>query len=100
MADSRKILPQFIVDGGLTDRHCALLASCYRSCLELADRAGLRSIAFCCISTGEFRFPHDRAAAIAITTVREYREQTQSGIQVIWNVFKDEDCRIYRELLG
>ena len=89
-----------VVDGGLTGRHCALLASCYRSCLELADRAGLRSIAFCCISTGEFRFPHDRAAAIAITTVREYREQTQSGIQVIWNVFKDEDCRIYRELLG
>ena len=89
-----------VVDGGLTGRHCALLASCYRSCLELADRAGLRSIAFCCISTGEFRFPHDRAAAIAIATVREYREQTQSGIQVIWNVFKDEDCRIYRELLG
>ena len=88
-----------IVDGHLTQRHCDLLASCYTSCLKLAEENGCGSIAFCCISTGVFGFPKKEAARIAVKTVREYKKQTGSGIQVIFNVFKDEDLAIYREIL-
>ena len=89
-----------IVTGKLTDRDCELLRSCYRSCLALADEYKLNSVAFCCISTGEFRFPNDKAAKIAIETVNEYRKLTNSKIKVIFNVFKKSDYEIYRELLG
>ena len=89
-----------IVNGHLTAKHEELLASCYKSCLALADKNGLGSIAFCCISTGVFGFPRDRAAEIAIRTVREYKANIHSKIEVIFNVFKDEDYTIYRELLG
>ncbi|MCD7744976.1 MAG: protein-ADP-ribose hydrolase [Lachnospiraceae bacterium] len=88
-----------IVTGRLTVRDKDLLASCYRSCLELADQNGIRSIAFCCISTGEFHFPNERAAQVAVNTVKEYKEQTHSEIEVIFNVFKDYDLQIYRNLL-
>ena len=73
-----------------------LLASCYRSCLELAEQNGVKSIAFCCISTGEFHFPNDLAAEIAVDTVKKYR----GNMEVIFNVFKDVDYEIYRNLLG
>lgn len=86
-----------IVSGPLTRRDEALLASCYRSCLELAERHGIKSIAFCCISTGEFHFPNHRAAQIAVQTVRKYKNN--SDIQVIFNVFKDIDYKIYKNLL-
>lgn len=89
-----------IVYGRLTDKDCELLRSCYRSCLKVADGNGLKSIAFCCISTGEFHFPNDRAAEIAIETVKKYIAKTHSEIKVIFNVFKDTDYKIYRELLG
>ena len=89
-----------IVNGQLTARHEELLASSYRSCLTLADENGLGSIAFCCISTGVFGFPQRRAAEIAVQTVREYKANTHSKIEVIFNVFKDEDHDVYRELLG
>jgi len=89
-----------IVCGGLTQKHEKELASCYRSCLELANERGLNSIAFCCISTGEFHFPNERAAEIAIQTVTEYKRQTQSKIKVIFNVFKEVDYEIYARLLG
>ena len=89
-----------IVNGRLTAKHEELLASCYRSCLALAEENGLRSVAFCCISTGVFGFPQRRAAEIAVQTVREYRATFHSKIEVIFNVFKDEDYTIYRELLG
>ena len=89
-----------IVYGELTERHENELASCYRSCLTLADKNGLQSIAFCCISTGEFHFPNERAAEIAIQTVKEYKKQTGSAIKVIFNVFKDYDYEIYARLLG
>lgn len=85
-----------IVYGGLTPKHETLLASCYRSCLELAERNSVKSVAFCCISTGEFRFPNKRAAEIAVETVRKYRGSTE----VIFNVFKSVDYDIYRDLLG
>lgn len=75
-----------------------LLSSCYRSCLSVADENNLGSIAFCCISTGEFHFPNFEAARIAIETVRDYLRKTGSSINVVCNVFKDEDKRIYEGL--
>lgn len=89
-----------IVRGKLSQQHCELLASCYRSCLKLADENSVSGIAFCCISTGVFMFPNDRAAEIAVRTVKEYKEKTGSRIEVVFNVFKEQDERIYRELLG
>ena len=89
-----------IVQGHLTEEHEELLASCYRSCLELADENDVKSMAFCCISTGVFMFPNERAAEIAVQTVRDYHREKNSGIEVIFNVWKDVDYEIYRELLG
>lgn len=89
-----------IVMGELTSEHCRQLASCYLSCLELAEQSGCSSIAFCCISTGVFCFPNRKAAEIAVQTVKDYREKTGSSIQVVFNVFKDEDYEIYGEILG
>lgn len=88
-----------IVQGRLSERHCELLRSCYRSCLQLADENKVGSIAFCSISTGVFMFPNERAAEIAVQTVRDYRKETGSKIEVIFNVFKEQDERIYRKLL-
>lgn len=88
-----------IIDGSLRPRDEERLASCYRSCLELAERHGVQSVAFCCISTGEFHFPNDRAAEIAVQTVKQYKAQRHSEIKVIFNVFKDVDDQIYRKLL-
>lgn len=88
------------VQGRLTMLHCRQLASCYRSCLELADENGLDSIAFCCISTGVFSFPNEEAAQIAVQTVKDYKAETGSQIEVIFNVFKELDEEIYRNLLG
>lgn len=89
-----------IIRGRLTKKDERLLASCYRSCLKLAEENGVGSIAFCCISTGEFHFPNERAAEIAVETVKEYRRQAQSKIEVIFNVFKQMDYEIYQNLLG
>lgn len=88
-----------IVQGKLTEEHEDLLESCYRSCLTIADENGVESIAFCCISTGVFMFPNEIAAKIAVKTIKEYKEKTGSSIKVIFNVFKDLDEEIYRELL-
>lgn len=88
-----------IVHGSLTEKDKACLASCYRSCLTLAEQNAIKSIAFCCISTGEFHFPNDQAARIAVQTVKEYKRQTKSKIEVIFNVFKDLDYEIYKKLL-
>lgn len=89
-----------IIEGSVTERDKRLLASCYRSCLELAAANHLESVAFCCISTGEFRFPNRIAAEIAVKTVKEFmREKTSVG-KVIFNVFKDADKEIYEQLLG
>lgn len=88
-----------IVQGKLTQEHCRLLESCYRSCLELADENGVGSIAFCCISTGVFMFPNDKAAEIAVGTVQKYKAETGSKIEVVFSVFKERDEEIYRKLL-
>ena len=89
-----------IVDGPLTGEHERLLASCYRSCLELAEQHHLQSVAFCCISTGVFMFPPRRAAEIAVETVRAYLAGETGIRQVIFNVFKDSDRDIYQRLLA
>ena len=87
-----------IVQGRLTEKHCELLKSCYQSCLELAVLNGIKSIAFCCISTGVFGFPQDKAAKIAVQTVREFLKT--HDIEVIFNVFTEKDYKIYSGLLG
>jgi O-acetyl-ADP-ribose deacetylase (regulator of RNase III) len=89
-----------IVQGKLTQEHCKLLESSYRSCLELADASGVTSIAFCCISTGVFMFPNDKAAEIAVKTVKRYLEHSSNIQRVVFNVFKDIDYDIYNELLN
>lgn len=88
-----------IINGTVTKTDQELLASCYRSCLELAAANGLHSVAFCCISTGEFHFPNALAAEIAIRTVQTWQEQNSDQIEVIFNVFKDSDYAIYKCLL-
>ena len=107
-----------IVMGELTDEHRNLLKSCYRSCLELAEQNRLRSVAFCCISTGVFMFPADKAARIAVRTVKEFLDDQDErysevgsyigkteddgyrGIEkVIFNVFSDRDLHIYERIL-
>ena len=90
-----------IVGDALTEEDCKLLVSCYTSCLNLASKHQLESIAFCCISTGEFHFPNDRAAEIAIRTVRDWlmRHPSSTVTKVVFNVFKNEDLAIYRSLL-
>ena len=89
-----------IVYGPLTRTHCLRLADCYRSCLEAAAEKGLKSIAFCCISTGEFHLPQEKAARIAVETVREFLQKESSIRQVVFNVFKKEDYEIYKGILG
>lgn len=86
------------VDGKLTEKHCELLRSCYLECLKTAVQNEISSIAFCCISTGEFHFPNKKAAEIAIETVREFLK-AKDNIEVIFNVFKDVDYEIYRKIL-
>lgn len=89
-----------IVRNRPTARDEALLAACYRSCLALAAAHGARSVAFCCISTGEFHFPNARAAQIAVQTVREARKTLQHEMDVIFNVYQERDLRIYEGLLA
>ena len=84
-----------IVSGPLTNEHERLLESCYRSCLNLAAEHGVESLAFCCISTGVFMFPNQRAAEIAVETVRNWLDETGSRMKVVFNVFKDIDKDIY-----
>ena len=87
-----------IISGPLTEEDRELLASCYRSCLKLAEENGLNSVAFCCISTGVFRFPREEAARIAVETVRETLQNSRIG-KVIFCVHGDENLRIYQKLL-
>ena len=89
-----------IIRGAVRKQDRAALASCYRSCLELAAEHGLASVAFCCISTGEFRFPNQEAAEIAVEIVQDFLRRNTSIQKVIFNVFKDLDAAIYRALLG
>ena len=112
-AGSAKITPAFnlpsryvlhtvgpVISGKVKKYERELLASCYRSCLELAAENKLESVAFCCISTGEFHFPNELAAKIAVQSVKKFF-RLQTGVKkVIFNVFKDLDKNIYQKLLG
>ena len=88
-----------IIHGRVTPRDREQLASCYRSCLKLASEHELQSVAFCCISTGEFHFPNQEAARIAVQTVKEFLQAPTTVRKVIFNVFKDIDAKIYTNLL-
>lgn len=88
-----------IVEGKLTQRHEELLASCYSSCLSIAEENDIKSVAFCCISTGVFMFPNRRAAEIAVQSVRNFKKKTGSQMKIIFNVFKETGEQIYGELL-
>ena len=87
-----------MINGQVTPRDEFLLASCYESCLRLANQHGIKTIAFCCISTGVFHYPQEQAAKIAIKTVQEYLKDSKIE-KVIFNVFTDEDERIYSRFL-
>ena len=88
-----------IIADAPTERDCELLESCYRACLNLAAENKLESVAFCCISTGEFHFPNEQAAEIAVQTVKSFLHQPTSVKKVIFNVFKEIDKSIYTRLL-
>ena len=88
-----------IISGRVTKEEEELLSSCYRSCLELAEEHSLESVAFCCVSTGEFHFPNEQAAEIAVETVKQFMNRKTSVKKVIFNVFKDLDKAIYEKLL-
>lgn len=89
-----------VVRGKVSREEQEQLASCYRSCLDLAVENGLKSVAFCCISTGEFHFPNQEAAVIAVETVRDFLQKDSRIKRVVFNVYKDADLLIYRGLLG
>ncbi|WP_195267082.1 protein-ADP-ribose hydrolase [Eubacterium sp. 1001713B170207_170306_E7] len=89
-----------IVNGGLTPKNCSLLQSCYYSCLALAEERGLQSLAFCCISTGEFHFPPEQAAAIAVKTVKAFMRKARRLKKIVFNVYRDKDLKLYQSLLG
>lgn len=90
-----------VADTGLTPRLEEKLAECYRNTLDMCRENGLRSVAFCCISTGIFHFPNRRAAEIAVQTVTEWLSDDPDSIaRVIFNVFRDEDRECYEELMS
>lgn len=88
------------IDGTLENYHRDALKNCYLSCLELAVKEGLKSLAFCCISTGEFRFPQKEACRIAVNTVEEFLGKHPGSIEVIFNVFQDKDYELYQQRLS
>ena len=89
-----------IVNGMLTAKHEQQLADCYKNTLDLCKENGLKTVVFCCISTGVFSFPNKRAAEIAVETVKQWLTENQGKMdRVIFNVFKDEDNDYYKELI-
>lgn len=88
-----------IVQGSLTQNDKALLASSYNSCLKLASEKKLQTVAFCCISTGVFGFPQQQAAEVAIETTQKFLLHDSQIKKVIFNVFKQSDFDIYKNLL-
>lgn len=88
-----------IISNEVTEKDQLLLAQCYESVLIKAEEMGLKTLAFCCISTGEFRFPNELAAKIAVKTVQTFIKERASELKVIFNVFKDRDKELYHEQL-
>lgn len=88
-----------VQNGKVSQMKQDLLAKCYRSCLELADKNNIRALAFCSISTGVFGYPKEAAAKMAVTAVKQYLQDTGSSISVVFNVFDMDDLKIYEKLL-
>ena len=85
-----------IVSDGLTKALEEDLANCYRNTLDMCRDNGIKSVAFCCVSTGVFRFPNKRAAEIAVQTVTDWMDRNPGQVErVIFNVFKEEDKAYY-----
>lgn len=89
-----------IVQECVTEQNKADLRACYLNCLRKADEMQLRTIAFCCISTGVFGYPKIAAAQLAVQTVKEYKNRTHSQLKVIFDVFSEQDYAIYKQILG
>jgi O-acetyl-ADP-ribose deacetylase (regulator of RNase III) len=89
-----------IVKGKLTKQHCNELADCYCSCLGLAVKSGLDCVAFCCVSTGVFCFPNEKAAEIAVRAVTDFLPNNIGLKRVIFNVFTNTDYHLYHNLLA
>ena len=90
-----------IVYGRLNDTFCQDLRNCYENVLRCCVENNIKSVAFCCISTGEFHFPNDKAAKIALETVTDFLVNHDNVFErVIFNVFKEEDREIYEDALG
>lgn len=87
------------VDFAVTEEDQRLLASCYRTCLDLAFENHLESVAFCCISTGVFHYPPEEAAKVAVETVCDWKEQNHSPMKIIFTVHGERNYRIYQEIL-
>lgn len=90
-----------IVYGRLNDKLCQDLQNCYENVLQCCLEHGIKSVAFCCISTGEFHFPNEKAAEIAWKTVTAFLEKHGDCMErIIFNVFKDSDLELYEKLSG
>ena len=90
-----------IVYGRLNEKHCQDLRNCYENVLQCCLEHGIKSVAFCCISTGEFHFPNEKAAEIAWKAVSGFLEKYGDCMErVIFNVFKDSDLELYKKILG
>lgn len=90
-----------IVYDKLNDALCQDLHNCYENVLKCCLEHHIKSVAFCCISTGEFHFPNDKAAEIACKTVLDFLEKYGDCMErIIFNVFKDSDRNIYEKILG
>ena len=90
-----------IVYGQLNDMLCKDLQNCYENVLKCCLEHDIKSVAFCCISTGEFHFPNDKAAEIAWKTVTAFLEKHSDCMErIIFNVFKDSDLELYKKVLG
>jgi O-acetyl-ADP-ribose deacetylase (regulator of RNase III) len=89
-----------IIDDVVSDEDRRLMASCYTACLDLAaNYLEIKTVAFCCISTGEFRFPKEPAAHIAVQTVCQWMEASRGRLdRVIFNVFTQDDYDVYSAL--
>ena len=87
------------ISGPVTEEECYLLEACYQSCLEAATAEGITSLALCCISTGVFHFPNEKAAEIAVRTVKNYVAE-HPELKVVLDVYTDVDLAIYQALLG
>lgn len=88
-----------IVYGRLNDKLCQELRNCYENVLQCCLENNIRSVAFCCISTGEFHFPNDKAAEIAWKTVSAFLGKHSARMErIVFNVFKDSDLELYRKI--